>query len=335
MSEQNRKRRLSRELDDLPGLFDDIDISRPDIAGDIIAAHLRRTRHETGIPSIPEEDLKPRPSMKFISFGSGSSGNCAYVGTDSTGVLIDAGVDNEYVVAELLRNGINMASVKGIILTHDHGDHVKFVYSLLRRNKSMRVYCTPRTLGGILRRHSISRRIKDYHTPIYKEFAFKIGDMTITPFEVSHDGTDNVGFAIESAAMKFVITTDTGRITDRADYYMREADALMIESNYDLDMLREGRYPEYLKARIMSDTGHLDNAVTAAYLAGIATQRLSHVFLCHLSHDNNSPEVAIGAVTRALESAGITISEDALKPGLHLVALPRFASSRLYILHPC
>lgn len=333
MDTPRRKRRLSRPLDELPGLFDIVDIADTAIAGDIIKAHQSAVKHKShaaasDITEIDESRIVADPAIKFLSFGSGSSGNCAYIGTDKCGLLIDAGVDNNYVTNELLRNGIDISSVRGILLTHDHGDHVKFAYSLLRRNKSMALYCTPRMLNGLLRRHSISRRIKDYHHAIYKEFPFAVGDLEITAFEVSHDGTDNVGYFIKSADMVFVVTTDTGYITERADYYMRQANFLMIESNYDLDMLVSGRYPEYLKARIKSDTGHLDNRVTAAYLASVAGQGLSDVFLCHLSHDNNTPQIALKCCSDALNAAGIGTGPN----GLRLSALPRFETSPLHIL---
>lgn len=332
MDTPNRKRRLSRPLDGMPGLFDIVDIGDSRIAGDIIEARNAAVRHnaaqQSDIPLIDEKRLVVDPSLRFLSFGSGSSGNCAYIGTDTCGLLIDAGVDNNYVTSELLRNGIDIASVCGILLTHDHGDHVKYAYPLLRRNKSMALYCTPRTLNGLLRRHSVSRRIKDYHHAIYKEFPFSVGNLDITAFEVSHDGTDNVGYFISGAGMNFVVTTDTGYITERADYYMRQANFLMIESNYDYDMLASGRYPEYLKARIKSDTGHLDNKVTAAYLASIAGHGLSDVFLCHLSHDNNTPQIALKCCSDALDAAGFSVGPN----GLHLCALPRFETSPLHIL---
>lgn len=334
MAELTRKRRLSRQLDELPGLFDFVDIARDDIAGDIIGSHFDRPLRpvDDEIDDLKADSLVRAGALKFISFGSGSSGNCAYVGTDAGGVLIDAGVDNNFVCNELLHNGIDINSVKGILLTHDHGDHVKYAYSILRRNRQMRLYCTPKTLGGMLRRHNISRRIKDYHAPVYKEFEFEIAGMKIVPFDVSHDGTDNVGYCIDGADVRFVVTTDTGHVTPRADFYMRGANCLMIESNYDRDMLVNGSYPEYLKARIMSDSGHLDNAVTASYLASIASPSLTHVFLCHLSHDNNKPEIALSAVRAALEATGVDVCEDIRNSGLYLSALPRFGTSRLFVL---
>lgn len=333
MADTTRKRRLTQSLDELPGLFDYVDISRDDIAGDIIADAVRpKSMDDTEIPEIAEDDIRPAAALKFISFGSGSSGNCAYVGTERGGVLIDAGVDNNFVTAELLRNGIDISAVAGIMLTHDHGDHVKYAYALLRRNRHMLLYCTPKSLNGLLRRHNIPRRIKDYHKAIYKEFPVELAGMTIIPFEVSHDGTDNVGFAIEASGIRFVITTDTGVITPRAGHYMQQADALMIESNYDAGMLRRGPYPEHLKARIASDRGHLDNADTAAYLATIASPKLRHVFLCHLSHDNNTPETALSAVKTALAKTGARLSDNPPDEGIHVCVLPRFAVSRLFVI---
>lgn len=332
MTDLKRSRRLSRQLDDLPGLFADIDISRDDIAGDIIVSHTRPKKSEPEIPEIDSLNAAPRSALRFLSLGSGSSGNCAYIGTNTGGVLIDAGVEGKFVTEQLLHNGIDSGAIKGIILTHDHSDHVKYAYSLLRYNRNMLLYCTPKTLNGLLRRHSISRRIKDYHSPIYKEFPFEIAGMTITPFEVSHDGTDNVGFCIEGEGVRMVVATDTGHVTERADYYMRQADALMIEANYDAEMLRHGPYPEHLKARIASDSGHLDNADTAKYLAEIASPKLSHVFLCHLSHDNNCPEIALATVKNAIEKSGYNVSDNPLAEGINIYALPRFAASRLFII---
>ncbi len=274
----------------------------------------------------------------FVSFGSGSSGNCAYVGTRSGGVLIDAGVDDSVVLKGLKDNGIDYAgAVRGIILTHDHGDHVRYVYKLLRRHADKRLWATPKTLSGILRRHSISRRIKEYHQPIYKEFEFHAGPLAVTPFETSHDGTDNVGFSISCGAETFVVATDMGCVTERALHYMAKATVLMVESNYDARMLAAGRYPMYLQARIRGERGHMDNTATAARLAELWTPAMHHVFLCHLSHDNNTPELAMDAARAALEQAGATVAVGAGEPfamrkaGVQLAVLPRFDSSPLYV----
>lgn len=286
----------------------------------------------------PLEDVPQIDRLSFISFGSGSSGNCTYIGDSTSGFLIDAGVDMTTVTTELRRNGIDMSAIKGIVLTHDHSDHVRFVYTIVRKYRHIPVYCTPRTLNGILRRHSISNRIKDYHRPIYKEHPFKIGNFTLLAFEVMHDGTDNAGFFITHGTHKIAVATDLGCISDRADHYMRQANYLMIEANYDSAMLDAGTYPEYLKARIRSDSGHLDNAVTARFLAEIYTPALRNIFLCHLSKDNNRPEIALKAVEDALHAAGVTEIGDCsespysrLAP-VQLIPLPRFESTGIITL---
>lgn len=286
----------------------------------------------------PLDVLPDINKLSFISFGSGSSGNCAYIGDSDTGLLIDAGVDFNAVVLELKRNGIPMTRVKGILLTHDHSDHVRYVYSFVRKYRHIGVYCTPRTLNGLLRRHSISNRIKDYHRAIYKEHPFRIGNFEILAFEVMHDGTDNAGFFITRGDHRMAMATDLGCVSDRADHYMRQANYLMIEANYDNGMLEAGPYPEYLKARIRSATGHLDNDVTAAYLAQIYTPQLRQIFLCHLSKDNNLPEVALKAVEQALLAAGVPQVGDgsetpyARMAPVQLRALPRFDSTGLVTL---
>ena len=214
---------------------------------------------------------------------------------------------------------------------------MRYAYSIVRKYRHIRLYCTPRTLSGILRRHSVSRRIMDYQVNIYKEIPFTVDNFTFTAFEVMHDGSDNAGFYVEHDNRAFAFATDLGCISERADYYMRRADYLMIESNYDLNMLRFGPYPEYLKARIMNVNGHLDNRMTAEYLASIYTDRLSYVFLCHLSHDNNTPEIALNESRTALENIGLKVgggmdSPDDIGADIQLVALPRFDCSRLYTL---
>ncbi|MDE5813446.1 MAG: MBL fold metallo-hydrolase, partial [Muribaculaceae bacterium] len=245
----------------------------------------------------------PRP-LYFCSFGSGSSGNSCYVGSSEGGLIVDVGIRAEELERGLASNGVTMKQVKGVLLTHDHSDHVKYVYALLRNHRHLKLFCTNRVLNGMLRKHSISKRIKEYHVPIFKEIPFRMLDFEITAFEVPHDGSDNMGFSIEFDGRRFVIATDLGEVTDRARHYMSRATYLMIEANYDAHMLRMGRYPEYLKARIASGSGHLDNRQTAAFLSEIINPGLNHIFLCHLSKDNNTPQIALRTVREALEAKG-------------------------------
>ncbi len=350
-----RCKKITFDTRHLPGLFDEMlrqeeqDASaQPERKTSATRGRPRRTAGLSGGETDPEpiqlpDNIEPltstRPvaALRFISFGSGSSGNCSYLGNDRFGILIDAGVDPTKVYDELERNSIDIRTIGGIILTHDHGDHVRYAYTIVRRNRHIRIYCTPATINGMLRRHNISRRIKDYHQPIFKEFPFHLSDFVITPFEVSHDGSDNVGFFISAGQHKFVVATDMGVVTERADFYIRQANHLMIEANYDLNMLLNGRYPEYLKARIMAAKGHMDNEATASYLKEIYTPSLRNVFLCHLSHDNNTPDIALAAIHRALRSLDIETGDgsgsiESRNAPIQISALPRFESTGVIVL---
>ena len=289
--------------------------------------------------AISDEDKKSVSERLFyISFGSGSSGNSCYIGTDAGGIIVDAGVRTDLVEAALKKYDLSMKDVKALLLTHDHSDHVRYAYQLLRSNRHMSMYCTPRVLNGMLRRHNISKRVKDYHTPIFKEIPFKIGRLEIVAFDVPHDGTDNMGFSITFGHHNFVLATDLGEVTERADHYMSQANYLVIESNYDRDMLRLGKYPEYLKARVASGSGHMDNEHTAAFLRRIIRPELKYVFLCHLSKDNNTPSKALKAVRDALEEAGkrvgnaMEVATDH-RADIQLMALPRYEATRLFVFH--
>lgn len=313
----------------------------PSIKDFVVKVQRRRELEPEPVQEMPIEPM-PEASLRehllFLSFGSGSSGNCAYIGTRREGILIDAGIDPRKVEEALRQNGLSPECVKGVCLTHDHSDHVRYVYQLVRLRKDMGVYCTPKTLSGMLRRHSISRRIKDYHRPIYKEFPFQLCGMTITAFDVHHDGTDNAGFFIERGPHTFAVATDLGSITDRVDYYMRRARYVVIEANYDAEMLRVGPYSAFLKSRIAAENGHLDNLVTAEFVTRLAANgNLEYVFLCHLSRENNLPELAVREVTQALTAAGYgpvgdcSGSLEASACRVQLMALPRFSASPLMV----
>ncbi len=299
-------------------------------------ASARDLHSELALSARDLQQDRGRGNLHYISFGSGSSGNSCYIGNESGGIVIDAGIRADKIEDILAANNVSMRHVKGLLLTHDHSDHVRYSYNLLRGHRHLSLYCTPRVLNGLLLRHSISKRIKEYHTPIFKEIPFKVADMDITAFEVPHDGSDNMGFSIEYGAHRFVLATDIGSVTERARHYMSLAHYLVIESNYDSDMLRLGRYPEYLKARIRAGNGHLDNKDTAAFLSEIINPELKYIFLCHLSQDNNTPATALKEVRKALEAKGIkvgraeeTISDRAAD--VQLMALPRFVPTRWFV----
>ena len=314
--------------------FDDWDVEEsegPKIT--VVPRHVQSPRSDL-IETDPA--LLGDETLHYISFGSGSSGNSCYIGTSKMGLIVDAGIRADQIEDKMKAAGLSMDKVKALLLTHDHSDHVRYAYNLLRTRRNISLYCTPRVLNGLLRRHNISKRIRDYHTPIFKEIPFKVGPLEITAFGVHHDGSDNMGFFIEYAGHKFALATDLGEVSDRADHYMSQANYLVIEANYDSGMLRTGRYPEYLKARIRAGNGRLDNLQTAEFLSRAIGPHMEYIFLCHLSKDNNTPAKAMKAVRDALEGLGKKIGhgEESLsdrKADVQLVALPRYDATRRYI----
>lgn len=288
------------------------------------------------LPKPKNNPISTDGLLYYVSFGSGSSGNSCYLGTSSSGILIDAGIKAEDLEVKIRANGIDIKKIKGILLTHDHSDHIKYAYTLVKNHRHLKIYCTNRVLNGILRRHDVSKRIKDYHIPIFKEIPFKIGEFEITAFEVPHDGSDNMGFSVSFDNRNFVLATDMGEVRERARHYISHADYLVIESNYDLKMLVGGRYPEFLKARIQTSVGHMDNEATANFLKEIYSDRLKYIFLCHLSKDNNTHDIALSTVKKALEEVGVKVGgametlEDR-KADVQLMTLPRYESTRLFV----
>lgn len=302
-------------------------------------------------PELPSQDAlldemrgdeKARRSterLMVMSMGSGSSGNCYYMGSREEGVLIDAGVDDKAVINALHTHGIPLEAIQGILITHDHGDHVRYLYAMLKRLGKVSFFCTPRTLKGMLERHNLPRRLRDYHQVIYKEFEKRLGQYLVaTPFEVSHDGTENVGYHIAFGPYhRLTLVTDTGYVTERAAYYLQRAQHIIIESNYDNRMLDVGPYPEYLKDRIRSQRGHLSNDDASAFVANILPPP-QHILLCHLSQDNNTPQIAFDTMAEALRAEGLQVTgyDDAPSAdttAIRLAPLPRTTPSPLYVFH--
>ncbi len=262
--------------------------------------------------------------LVFQSFASGSSGNCYYVGTPSSGILIDAGIGVRLVRKHLKKAGIESDRLRGIFVTHDHVDHIRGLGALVN-TFHLPVYATRLTHQGIRRSYCVTRDLSAFCRCMEKGETVEAGDLSVTAFPVSHDATDSVGYTIECRGKRITFATDLGCVETAMLEQMTQADYLVLEANYDETMLLEGSYPHYLKQRIMAQTGHLSNEQAACCLSEHWHERLKHVFLCHLSRENNKPELACETVRRHLQARHVKVGSD-----VELTALERTEPSMLY-----
>lgn len=265
--------------------------------------------------------------LNFISFGSGSCGNCYYIYTENGGILIDIGVGIRKLKKYFIDYGLNVRSVKSVLVTHDHADHIKSVGGFSNAY-NVPVYATELVHEGIRRNYCVRKKIEGCNAKtIRKGEEFSLAEFTISPFYVPHDSFDNVGFKITYADTVFCLMTDIGHVTDEMAKAISEADYLVIEANHDEEMLSSGPYPEHLKKRVAGDKGHLSNRLCAQSLLENASPRLKHVWLCHLSEENNHPELARKTV--AAELAKLAARNGA---EVQLDVLKRTTPSGVYIL---
>lgn len=252
-------------------------------------------------------DLFSSDKFSFFSLSSGSCGNCYYLGNIHYGMLIDAGLGPRVIKKRLAEHGIDFSTIHALLITHDHYDHIKSA-AYLAEKMNIPVYATAEVHRGIskcpLIRNSIIGQAKQV---IEKKKSFQIKDFRITAFDVPHDSSDNAGFFFEFGNHKMTLATDVGAITDELAYYIGKAHHLVIESNYDEDLLKNGSYPYQLKQRISNGTGHLSNRQIAEFLANNCTPHLRNIWLCHLSGDNNHPELAYKTMEDELRRKGIEV----------------------------
>lgn len=255
--------------------------------------------------------FNPATKYKLISLSSGSSGNCYYLGTSSYGILIDAGIGMRTIKKYLREYGVAMETIVAVLVTHDHADHIKSLGGFGNK-MSIPIYATETVHFGIERSHYVTESLGNSRRFVEKEKTFQIKDFQITAFEILHDSIENVGYQIKFEGHTLVLATDVGCITDTLSHYASTANHLIIESNYDEEMLENGRYPSYLKKRITSGMGHLSNKITAQFLSTIYENKLDEIWLCHLSQDNNHPELAYKTIEIALAQNGVKVGQDVI-----------------------
>ena len=238
--------------------------------------------------------------MKLSVYASGSSGNCLLLSSGSTHILIDAGISKRRIEGSLAQSGLSMREIGGVLITHEHSDHISGLKMLLKYY-ALPVYA-PRTVANRLR--CCLPEAEPYLRVIPVNESFAIGDLTVTAFHTPHDTDESVGYRVQSGGV-FALATDMGHVTEEVLNALSGADAVLIESNHDEEMLRYGPYPVYLKRRILSDSGHLSNACCAELARALALGGTKQIILGHLSRENNTPALALSAARES--TAGLPV----------------------------
>ncbi|WP_373370320.1 MBL fold metallo-hydrolase [Irregularibacter muris] len=245
--------------------------------------------------------------MKICSIASGSSGNCIYVESGKTKVLIDAGLSGKRITQGLGQIGVDGEDLDGILITHDHSDHVKGV-GILSRKYNIPIYSNVSTWEEIKQKMG---KINPEHIQHFQSNkSFDIKDFHIKPFPTSHDACDSVGFCLYGNNKKISIATDLGYISKDILEELTGSDMVILEANHDEEMLKVGPYPWYLKKRILGEQGHLSNESAGNALVKLVEKGLKKVLLAHLSKENNFPELAYQTVYNILQENKININKD-------------------------
>lgn len=264
-------------------------------------------------------------SIQFMSLASGSSGNCYYIATHKGALLIDAGIPTRTIRKYLNNNHLKLEDILAVLVTHDHADHIKGLPGL-GEGFHIPIYATAGTHRGIAQNYCTRQKPLETsaHTLIPGQ-PFELAGFRIEAFTLPHDSTDCVGYCLEADNQHLVFMTDLGHIPEQALSYVSIADYLVLEANYDEELLQTSPYPPYLKARIASPTGHLSNRQVATLLEQHFPSHLRHLWLCHLSRENNDPDHAEKYIT------SIVRQHDRPNEDLIIVeALKRTSPSPLY-----
>ena len=243
--------------------------------------------------------------MKMCSIASGSSGNCIYIGTEATHLLVDVGISCKKTVEGLNQLGLKGQDIDGILITHEHADHINGL-GVMSRKFGIPIYATPGAIKGIKSLGAIDEEL--FHE-VNADEKMIVKDITVNPMRISHDAAQPVAYRFQYGGRKMAVVTDLGTYDEYTVESLKGMDALMLEANHDIKMLQVGPYPYYLKQRILGKRGHLSNELSGKLLSRLLHDHLQAVCLGHLSRDNNLEELAYETVR--LE---IAMGDNAYKP---------------------
>lgn len=233
--------------------------------------------------------------MRMCSIASGSSGNCIYVGSDHTHLLVDTGISRKRIEEGLKKLEIKGEEIDGILITHEHSDHIQGL-GVLSRKYELPIYATKGTIEGISGSTSLGKMPDGLFHTIRADEPFRLGDIEVKPFAISHDACEPTGYRFECGGRSAAVATDLGKYDEYTVSNLTGLDAVLLEANHDIHMLEVGGYPYYLKQRILGDKGHLSNELSGRLLCDILHDNLKHIILGHLSKENNYARLAYETV---------------------------------------
>ncbi len=240
--------------------------------------------------------------MRFTSIASGSSGNCTYIGSDNTHILVDAGVSKKRIEEGLKGLDLSLDDISAIFVTHEHTDHISAIRTILKKY-DIPVYATGGTIEGIRQTDKKGELAGSEFVRVFVDQAVVVGDMIVNPMRISHDALEPCGYTVMCGDKKIGVATDLGCYDEYTVGRLQGCDALLLEANHDVRMLQTGPYPYYLKSRILGDKGHLSNDKSSELLCRLLHDQIKGVFLGHLSKENNMPELAFETVRVGIEMA--------------------------------
>lgn len=241
--------------------------------------------------------------IKLIPLFSSSKGNCTYIETDTTSLLVDVGISCKRLINKLEELNINPETIEAILVTHEHSDHVKGIKVFANKYK-IPVYATAKTWDYLKTSITLSESQTRIFVPNY---CFNIGNIKVQPFNIPHDAVDPCGFSFYSNGEKVTVATDLGCINEYLISNMLQSQSILLESNHDVNMLKAGPYPWALKQRIIGNFGHLSNDTSAKLVEILAKNGTKNFILGHLSEENNFPELARETICSYLKTNNINI----------------------------